>query len=370
MDKLLYIGHFSSAGADINKAASAAGDLVQNQIITESIAVLGKSNVFFYSMEPNPCWPRGTLIVKSKRNDRGFFPGYINLPYLKNIIFSLSVVNGFIKFKPKLVMQYNSYLFENLTLLSFKLFFKAKIISIVQDVRIGDSFSNIATLNDQCSNYFLKYFTHVIPVTLALAEHLKLQPSKVTIFQGGVADFGLECCATKFYTENFAVFAGAIENYNGIDKLLDEWINQRIGIDLHIFGKGSQIDRLKENFRKNKRIVFHGFSTQEEVMKWQIKAKFNVCLRYSEGLNSEFFFPSKFFNVAMCPGLVILNDFSGLPSFFKTTPSLCQNDLKNLKEIELIDDNTILLNSKKRREYILKHHSWKDLLKKVFFQIL
>jgi glycosyltransferase involved in cell wall biosynthesis len=364
MSKILFIGHFSNEGANINHAASAAGDIVQKQIINESVVLLGGGNVISLSLEPKPCWPKGPLCVKSAVNGDVFFPSFINLPLIKNIIFSIHILYQSIKFRPSMVVQYNSYLFENLVILLIKFLLKIYSCCIIQDVRVGSTFTKRAIYQDKIANFFIKYFDMVIPVTESLAQHIKLKPDKYIVFQGGITSFGFECLKVDDFKEGYAVFAGALEPHNGILKLLDAWDN--MDIKLHIFGKGALEGTVIAASLTTPNVIYHGFCTQDEVMKWQSLSRFNICLRYSEGINSEYFFPSKFFNISLCPGLVVLNDFVGIPGFLKSSEGLCLDNLSDLAKIQSVSDAQIRVSSKSRRKYIIENNTWSSILKKVF----
>lgn len=364
MKKLLYLGHFSSVGAEFNMSASSAGDIVQKQILYDSRALLGEVNVKAISLEPKACWPKGPIIVPPDIKNGCYFPGFINLPLIKNFIFAIFALYILIRFKPNIILQYNSYLFENIIMLFAKTLFNVKAFSIIQDVRIGSNFSKYARYQDKISNYLLRYFTLVVPVTDILAEHLKLKPNKRIIFSGGITDFGFNCLKRDSFQSNHAVFAGALERHNGIHKLLDVWTD--IGVELHIFGRGSLKNLVEHAAKTHPNIIYHGFCSQDEIMKWQISSKYNICLRYSDGLNADYFFPSKFFNVSLCPGLVIFNDFTGVPKSFKNLPGICKSDLSNIKEVISVGDNEIKNSASERKQYILEHNSWSSLLFKIF----
>lgn len=359
---LLFVGHFSNEGVLKNKAASAAGDIVQKQIIKDSIEIFGKDKVRYYSMEPNSCWPRGPLFIKSKKINNGKFISYINLPIFKNIIYCMCILYVCFKYKPKRVIQYNSYIFENISILLSSVIYKMKTISIVQDVRIGGNFSILSKVQDYLSNKFVKYFDVVVPVSKELGDYLNVDVSKIIVFEGGVTDFGFSALEYDKYKNNFATYAGALEKHNGVDRLLNAWIEQKIPVDLHIFGKGALSDYIIEIAKVNKHIIYHGLKEQSEVLAYQSKSKYNFCFRYSDGIIQEYFFPSKFFNIAMCPGLLVFNDFHGVPDKFMSGYGCISDDFNNLKEVIELSDHDILEISSMRKKYILDEHSWKKLI--------
>lgn len=364
-NKAIFVGHFSSENAIVNPAASIAGDLVQNQIIKDSKDSLGKAFCYI-AMEPTSSWPKGPLWIKSKRLDVGYFPAFLNFPVLKNIQFSLILFLYILKLKPKVIVQYNSYFFENLMLLLARFLIKTRLIMIIQDFRIGNVFSKLARWHDKSSNLLVKFYDKTIPVTEKFAKDLKLKKGKYHVFPGGVTKPGFEFLKERNFSQDYAVFAGALEPHNGIDKLISIWQKKNINIKLHVFGRGSLSEHVKKVADNNANIIFHGFISQEEVSKWQLAAKFNFCLRYSDGLEEEYFFPSKFFNVACCPGLLICNDFKNLPQIFFNKIGLVKHDISDLKDTLEITTEEIVNVTKERRLKIINEYSWANLMKQIY----
>lgn len=366
-DAVLFVGHFSKNGASKNSAASIAGDLVQRQIINESQDLLG-DKFYYLSMEPCQCWPRGPVWIKGEKNlDNGFFPPVLNLPLLKGIFFSIFLLSFCVRNKPKIVLQYNSYLFENITLLLLRLIIKAKVVAIVQDLRVGSAFSRAAGVYDRLSNIFLRLFDLVVPVSKKLALDLRLREDRYLLFPGGVTALGKRMLRIEKHTENYAVFAGALEPHNGILRLLSAWENNSINIILHVFGRGSLAADVIHAASGNENIIYHGFMPQEEVAVWQSVARFNICLRYSEGLQEEYFFPSKFFNIACCPGLLVCNDFKNLPPVISEGLVILESELSDVAVLEKLEDEDIMRAARIRRAAISDAYSWGKILNRIYF---
>lgn len=349
-----------------NSSLSIAGDLVQREIINDCEKLYSNNNFYFLAMEPQPIWPKGNLFCKSKIEKGGKFINYINLPVLKNLIFMVFIFIYSLKYKN--IIQYNSYFFENIAILFSGIFVKNNKIIILQDYRVGGDFSKLAIFYDVISNKLLRFFDTIIPVSDALAIKLNIFHKSI-IFKGGITTYGYEFCSKNLndFDEKIAVFAGALEKHNGIDKLIDFWTSHNIKIPLHVFGRGRLSDYVLKN-SNNINIFYHGFSSQEVVSKWQERAFVNFCLRYSEGLNEEFFFPSKFFNLCCCPGILVFNNFKNLPDFFiNDSIGLLSNDWVNLLTLLNLKPNSIEMISevRKRKDFILENHTWYAILKKV-----
>ncbi|ENW96777.1 hypothetical protein F903_00583 [Acinetobacter sp. NIPH 298] len=355
--KSIYVLRMSSS----KKTLSVAGDLVQRQIF-ESVECRNGNQKYFVAISPAPVWPKGPLFIKGSKQDDGKFISYLNLPVLRELIFSLCILMSL--GKASAVIQYNSYFFTNLVIVLFKNIMNYKSIIILQDFRVGTLFSKKDLFADKIASKLLRYFDGYIPITNKFIEYFHLDAEKSVVFPGAITLHGLDSLSKmKDNTlEDFAVYAGALEKHNGVKKLVDQWIAQSISTPLHIFGRGSLQEYIES--LQNKNIVFHGFKSSEYVYSWQVRAKFNFCFRFSDGLDEEFFFPSKFFNLVCYKGQLIVNDFKNLPSDLKPFLLIVEEDLSNLNLIMQKPDSDLNL----RFEAISKYQ-WKfpvsNILKRV-----
>lgn len=363
----LFIGRFSSDGVLVNTAASSAGDLVQTQIIRELKREVGTNNVHVIAMEPAPCFPKGELYIKGRLKDGVKFVSFLNLPLIKNIFLSLYIFSYLLKNRNiDHVLLYNSYLFENLCVLFSKVLLGVGNTILIQDIRVGSQFGFFVKLQDKIANFFVSHFDKIIPINNGIVEYLSLPLSKVVVFEGGVESVRIEEELNKNYKlHDYAVFAGALEPHNGIDDLIKNWVDKKINLTLHVFGKGSLDTALRALSKGSTNIILHGIKTQEEVYAHQMYASFNFCLRNSKGLNEKLFFPSKFFNSAICPGELVVNDFYGLTLEMKNNTLLLEDDFSNLDQI--ITSKHDFLNRKRKRLIFLRDkHCWKVLFSNLY----
>lgn len=356
-EAILFVGKFSNDGAWQNKYASAAGDLVQRQIISELRVLLPTHKIRYISMEPNRIWPGGRLLSGGINYYDGKFTSSLNLPIIKNIIYAAKILHQCLHLKPRIVIQYNSYLFENIAILIYGKLFGAKTCQIVQDIRVGDEFNWLARQQDRLANLLLKCFDYVLPITQAVADRFSLDKEKYHVFNGGITDKGFDLLKSVVDFKESAVFAGALERHNGIDKLINFWIDRSPELDLHIFGRGGLTSFVVEASENNPRIKYHGFLPQDEIIEWQRTAKFNFCFRFSDGIDEKYFFPSKFFDLACAPGLLVVNNFRNLPSFMADCGGVVAT-IDQFESLINISDGDVKKISTARRAYVLENCSW------------
>jgi glycosyltransferase involved in cell wall biosynthesis len=354
-NRILFIGKFHPSDAVNNPSASAAGTIVQEEIISQLEALTPDVEARFIAMEPRRIWPRGDLMVSGSNRGNSRFIAYINLPVLKNIIFGIAIFLYVLRFRPKVVVQYNSYLFENIAMLLCQKFLDARTCLILQDVRVGSGFSRAARWHDALSNMFLRKFDLVIPITRRMAEKYKL--TNYFVFNGGITDQGYELLKCHGPLQNIAVFAGALEPYNGIDRLIDFWVAHVPNVELHVFGRGSLSANVRRAAEHCINIRYHGFQSADVVMDWQASAKFNFCLRVNDGIDEELFFPSKFFNAACAPGILVVNYFKNLPDYM-LAEAWDLRAVEKLVDLLEVTDEEIARVTENRRRALCDQASW------------
>ena len=195
MSKIFSIGHFSHESLSNFEANSPAGDQVQHEILKQFENFVGSDNTICYSMQTIPAWPNGPILVGSNRNKNIIFPSFFNLPVLKHIQFSISVFFALFRIKPNICVSYNSYLFENITMLMFrKLRPETALVSILQDVNCTKKisfkdFHKIKKILEITGIELAKKFNLLIPISDAIASDFNFDKDKFFVFRGGLSKF-------------------------------------------------------------------------------------------------------------------------------------------------------------------------------------
>lgn len=373
--KLLFIGHFSDFDMTGNEAISPAGDLVQSEILENLRNINHHGHTKCISMHPMASWPNGKLI-HCKHAKKGIdYIFFVNLPILKHIIFAILTLSKIIIYKPAVIVQYNSYLFENLVLNLYKLIApNTKLVCILQDINITKNHCIpfrkwIKEFLDYLSLQSLRFFNLIVPISEYIIEDFNLPKHRCFVFQGGITSFSNSLIHNvNYHLKDYAVFAGSLEPHNGIDILINKWLEFDLKVPLHVFGRGSLSKYVEERSQMSEFIIFHGFHPPEIVQKWQIDAKINFCLRYDAGLNSRYFFPSKLFNIASCCGGVFINEFAGLPKQMREYSYVLNEDLSNLATCVTAKINApfSLEDVSARHHYIQKNFDWSTCVDKIF----
>lgn len=312
-------------------AASAAADMVQSEILCQLRRIF--NNLMVVSVKPVATFPKeglfGLKIVTSNKKLNISLPNIIILRDLLRFIYILFV--GLV-YKPKLFIIYNPGLLHFLCGLIFKLFYKTRFVQIIQDINISRIASLCCRTNYPLCTKLYKFADYSIIVNGAIATDFKIT-KKYDVFPGGLTAQARSLLKSNCVIENIAVFAGALERYNGIDQLIKFWINNNINICLHVFGKGTEFNQLSALCAGSAKVILHGFVEPEIVAKFQSHAKFNFCLRYSIGINRNYFFPSKMFEVLSCPGVPIVNDIVDFDPRLNDFVLKVDKDFSNLMEI-------------------------------------
>ncbi|OEY65159.1 hypothetical protein BG841_00875 [Marinobacter sp. X15-166B] len=162
------------------------------------------------------------------------------------------------------------------------------------------------------------------------------------------------------------VFAGALEKHNGICKLLDAWKVIPDNYELIVYGKGGLKQYVAEIAQSLPNVTYRGYANKDVIHQEMMQSDFNVCFRFSDGIDERFFFPSKFFSVNCYPGFALVNNFSGLPREFQEVGFVINDDMSNI--VEVLESKVMDLKKKtvKRQEYLFGNYSWSKLFVNVF----
>lgn len=369
----VFVGHFAPKAEALERASSIAGNQVQRKIFQEFSEQCGINQTACYVMTPRPFWPRGPLITRSLTEGSMEFIGYLNLPVIKQLVFASRLLARLIISRPQLCLQYNSYLFENLAILIYRLCHRGSAVAIIiQDIHVAPGVSlfserGLRSLSERTSIRVARHFDLIVPISSAIIDDFHFTSSKCVVFQGGITDFAIQVMRGQEQTlADVGVFAGGLEPHNGIDRLVDQWLACGIKHQLHVFGRGSLERHVELAALKSDRIIFHGFEPEDVVLSWQRRARWNFCLRYSLGLNQTYFFPSKFFNILCAPGAVVVNDFYALPQTVRDHICVVNDDLSDLaarllSAAELSSPECIHA----RREIVQSKHSWRSCIAQI-----
>jgi len=366
--KVCFVGAFNEKFEAGNIADSPAANQVQFEIIKELTKFYNQKPFSVISFKPKKHWPHQPFFIATGTKKNGLSIGYINIPILKTIIFSLRLLLYLNEQKFDLVFKYNVCLAEAIILKIYKLLNKkAFICIIIQDIKYPQKgLRYLHGISEYLAIKICTAFDFIIPITHSIIEDFNLPKSKSLVFNGGITRQTKAIIKKTIQLNppknNFAVFAGELERYNGIDLLINEWIKSIIPIELHIFGKGSLSNQISAATASCKFIIYHGFVSESEVNKWQISASFNICLRYPIGINSNYFFPSKLFNLIAAKGTVISNDFNNFPVSLKPFCSIVDQDLKNLCTILKNNSHPSELNYKERLNWLYSNCQWSTVI--------
>lgn len=334
--RVMLIGHFKPLRDKLGAASHAGANDAQRAMQAGIRKSVGPHNALTLSMSPHPAWPKGRLFIPGDAEDGVYFAPYVNIHVLRDIIFSTHVIIQSFSLRPHVIIQYNSYLFANLSIILLKIFLKSNICLYIQDVNVGRGhfYLNPRKFMERLALHLAKSFDLLVLISAQIASDFSFSGARTAVFQGAPTKTGLnlsDCGKDKL--EDIAVYAGSLSEANGFDILVKAWVEQKIPYKLHVFGRGplnETIQSVSEMGRGS--IIFHGYKDEDHVSKWIERSTWNFCLRYDRGINQKYFFPSKFFNVCCAPGAVVVNDFHGIPDKLRDTLTFVHEDLSNLRD--------------------------------------
>lgn len=356
-DKIVFFGNSSSHHYD-DAAFAIAGNQVQIEIIENIKKIFSSYHLKAYVYSPFKTWPFSKLIIHKKKVNHYVYHGYINLKFIKNLHISIKRFFFLLKYKPDLIFIYNINVIDSLFLNLFKILSNSKVILFIQDVHIKKNI--ISKIISKINFWLIKNLDLLIPITKNLIEDFKLPKNKTLLFNGGPTEFYRNVPKNMNLKPNI-IFSGQLEKYNGLDKIVDFWNNNKLKYELHIYGKGSLQSKIIDISKKNTNIKYFGYVSHQEMAEIQSTSIANICLRFSTNLNENYFFPSKFFNFLSLPGHIIVNNFNNLPESVKNMCLVVNDDLDNLK-ILLNSINEKKINYQARINWLDHNASWNNII--------
>ena len=356
----VFIGALSLSKDLSHAAYSEAGTQVQLEIIRLLNEKLNEK-VDVISLNPLSAFPNGRLLNQFEKNETAYFLPFINLPILKHFTYSICLLWYLFKLAPDKIFVYNSYFFQNIALSIYKkIHSKVKIALLIQDVlSIGTGLQSIQKYLDRKSLHRLSFCNLVVPISRHIVPDFDIDAPSVVV-QGGITKRILDHFPIGEFGKPKAkrvVFAGSLEPHNGVHLLIDQWDAQAIQTDLHIFGKGSLKDRVMQSAKNNPHVHYHGFAPHSEVQDYISESMFILILRFDLGIETKYFFPSKFWEALASESHIICNRFDSFPDDLKKYCIMLSPDFSNLNVIDRFSNEDIdqIL---ERRKYAVQHHTW------------
>lgn len=365
--KTFFIGAFNDINAQLF-LGSVAGAKVQSEII--DALSCDESEVEAFIMPEVPSWPKGDLYVRASRNESCLFLPLLNIVFFKIPFFFLQVMFLFFWKRPGRIIFYNSSISGCLCSLLLKIF-QCQTILILQDVKLpvffkwSVFFRPKRFLNLIYAKLLSRSYNYYVPITEDCVVDLGLPSERSVVFPGAVLTSKIlrRNIFSDCELRDYGVFAGALEYYNGIDLLVENWpLPNSSKYKLHVFGSGSLANFVVKCAGYNGNIIFHGFKSPSVVDNYLSHSRFNFCLRYSKGIDQSYFYPSKFFELLLLPGALVCNYFSNIPVKLRGFIEFVDDDLSNLLDMMengqclVCKDHDVLL------DVILKDHTWAGFL--------
>ena len=375
MSENLFITYFPLPNMKLDGAFSVAGDRVQDEIRYAISNNFGQTECLV--MPVIRAFPHGKLWLRSLKYDEKTYMGIINFPIVKMASFSAVLFFNLLRSKPKNIFIWNSYLFQNISIFIYKTISRNKpnVIIFVQDVQEPRRIRDIQFFLDMWSLRIINWFCDLcIPVTKDILVDFKIKTRSI-IAIGGVS----ESDSTEFKTEvkvgikdsNYYVMGGALEPYNGTAKIASVWPSCGSAGFLNIYGSGSEASRIEEISRKNCYVRFFGKVRREEYLSSAISSLGVIVLRYSEGLDSKYFFPSKFLEACNLNVNIICNKFINFPEQMSPFVNFVSDDLSNLESVlviskAIVDSQELNL---KRIDFVRNNYTWDGVMKSIKMEI-
>lgn len=329
--KIIYVGYFVDQNEiAINPNISIAGNNLEKGILGE----LNKnSDIYIYSIKPIAPYPKDNRIfIKNLKNDiEGISVnniGYINIQILKHLTIFLNLfIKLFIQvFNLKIfqkervvIINYNSFPIISLPSIIISRVFNVKILCLVIDIPIiiikkGNKLKEkLKRMYNDLSLFLFKKYNGMI----SLVEQTVIDFAPRTPFI--CIKYAFESNNYKFeknvkHNETFdIVYTGALEEYYGINEMIETIKILPENYILNLYGNGSLVDFIENESVENSRIQYHGVVSHDQAKKAQQEADLLILLRTEKSIN-RYSFPSKILEYVASGVPIISSQIESIPS--------------------------------------------------------
>lgn len=232
----------------------------------------------------------------------------------------------------------------------FKIFHKCTMTAIVTDVpsyRATETRKGLMSIPYRLKNALIAGYDNYVFLTEQMNDLLNYSHKPYVIIEG-VADNSFNAPMISLdekYTEKVVMMAGLLEPEYGVDDLVRAFHNIKMDdIRLHLYGRGSSVNIIKDYASKDSRICFFGEVLNQQILDEERKVTLLVNPRKLEGEWVKYSFPSK--NIEyMASGTPLLAYY--LPcipqeyadKFFVIDPENLEESLKNILSLKREDLN-------------------------------
>lgn len=256
----------------------------------------------------------------------GIYLSCVNIVVLKQLIVTFKIffyslcwliTNIFIK--DKVIIFSSIQLPFFLSVLPFK-FFGVKIVSFVPD--LPNLQYNYTAIDGKMKSFILPLYIslcsilyHIASYFVYITEYMVAEFPKRphTIMEGLVEKTTSGNCACKFPVFS-VMYAGALHEAMGIKTLLEaiEMLDFRKEVVFYFFGKGDMSPLIQENAKKNKRIVYGGVVSNEEILLFERKVHLLINPRPTSQEYTKYSFPSKLMEYMLSGTPVLTTRLAGI----------------------------------------------------------
>lgn len=237
-----------------------------------------------------------------------------------------------------------------------------KKIGIVTDLPGAENNANKLSLKDKIIINLIKRYDAYVLLTQQMNDVINKKKHPYIVMEGQI-DINVRESDNKItgkYDKNVCLYSGSLHKKYGIDVLVDAFDKAKIeNAELHIYGDGDYVEKIRELSNKNENIKYFGFKSNEHIVEEQKKALLLINPRPTDKKYTKYSFPSKNMEYMASGTPTLTTMLPGMPTEYNEYVYLIEDEtpegLSNTLKIVLSISREVLHKKGLRaKEFVLK----------------
>jgi len=275
-------------------------------------------------------------------------PSMLNVVFLKQLLQFVAMFCSFLGWviknrkEEKIYFSYSVYPPVTIPCMILGKLSRMKLVSYVSEIPELRLFYNqgsfvrriLLKILTKTSMFVSRRFSHYIYITEQVNDFFGAKKENFVVIEG-IASLDFRAVIPKKEpTDKFVVmYAGGINQQNGIEKLIGAWEFLDDFYQLWLFGSGDYVSTLQQRIEDSENITYFGNRPHAEILAYEKRASVLINPRFSQNEYTKYSFPSKTIEYLESGTPIVTSRLGGIPKEYYEFLSILPDGEQEIAEI-------------------------------------